>query len=164
MKSERVNERDLEWVEDAFGEGHAWKRKRLSLAAGAHKLGCSLYELPPRKRPWPYHYHVANEEAIYVLSGSGRLSTPAGEMPLCVGDYVVLPAGEEGAHELLNTGDEPLRFLFLSTMIEPDITVQPRSGKLGVFGGSAPGGDPNRRTVGGFFHRDAAVEYWEGEE
>ena len=29
---------------------------------GAELIGCSLYEVPPGKRAWPYHYHDANEE------------------------------------------------------------------------------------------------------
>jgi hypothetical protein len=41
------------------------------LVAGGEKLGYSLYEVPLGRRAWPCHYHHANEEAIYVLYGSG---------------------------------------------------------------------------------------------
>jgi uncharacterized cupin superfamily protein len=29
--------------------------------------------VPPGRRAWPYHYHLENEEAIYVLEGLGTL-------------------------------------------------------------------------------------------
>ena len=65
----------VEWREYDRGE-IGFRRKELSTAASADRagdgeLGCSLYELPPGKRSWPYHYHTGNAEAAYVLSGSG---------------------------------------------------------------------------------------------
>ena len=68
-----VNEQDLEWGEQSHGEKIGYRRKQLNSVAGGEKLGCSLYEVPPGRRAWPYHYHLANEEAIYVLEGSGTL-------------------------------------------------------------------------------------------
>ncbi len=32
-----------------------------------------VYELPTESGSWPYHYHTANEEAIYVISGAGTI-------------------------------------------------------------------------------------------
>ena len=61
----------MEWEEQTHGERFGYRRKSLSAATGSEKLGCSLYEVPPGRRAWPYHYHLANEEAIYVLHGSG---------------------------------------------------------------------------------------------
>lgn len=49
------------------------RRKQLGNAAGGEQLGCSLYEMPPGQESWPYHYHTANEEAMYVLAGRGTL-------------------------------------------------------------------------------------------
>ena len=68
-----VSDGDLEWDEQSHGEKFGYRRKQLGSAAGGQKLGCSLYEVPPGCRAWPYHYHLANEEAIYVLGGSGTL-------------------------------------------------------------------------------------------
>lgn len=66
----RVNESDLDWTDLDQG-GMRIRRKQLGEAAGGEALGCSLYELPPGENAWPYHYHTANEEAIFVLSGTG---------------------------------------------------------------------------------------------
>lgn len=32
-----------------------------------------VYELSTESGSWPYHYHTANEEAIYVISGAGTI-------------------------------------------------------------------------------------------
>src|SRR3990170_7525435 len=119
-----VNEQDLEWGEQSHGK-FGYSRKQLGSAAGGEKLGCSLYEVPPGRRAWPYHYHLANEEAIYVLQGSGTLRLGEREITLSQGDYVALQVGEAGAHQIINTWEGPLRYLCFSTMIEPDAMVYP---------------------------------------
>jgi len=88
-----VHEDDLEWYETdrgSFGQ----RRRLLSLATGGRKLGCSLYELPPGRRSAPYHWHAANEEAIYVLEGEGMLRLAGRETPLRRGCYAALPSGQ----------------------------------------------------------------------
>ena len=158
----RVNEADLEWTETERGETQ-FRRKKLAAAAGADDLGASLYELPSGASSWPYHYHAANAEAIYVLSGSGLLRTPDGEQRITSGDFCTFPASAEGAHRLHNDGDDPLRYLAVSTMQDPDVTVYPDSQKIGVYAGSAPGGEAER-DVSGYYRRDDDVDYWTGEE
>ncbi len=66
-----TNVEDLGWSEQSHGEKFGHRRKQLGSATGGQKLGCSLYEVPPGRRAWPCHYHLANEEAIYILKGSG---------------------------------------------------------------------------------------------
>ncbi len=139
-------------------------RKSLSRATGGEKLGCSLYEIPPGRRAWPYHYHLANEEAIYVLEGSGLLRIGEEEVRISRGDYATLPAHAERAHQVINDSDGALRYLCFSTMIEPDVMVYPDSGKVGIFAGAAPGGRKEERTFSKFLRSDAEVDYYAGEE
>jgi uncharacterized cupin superfamily protein len=159
-----VNEQDLEWGEQSHGDKFGYRRKQLGSAAGGEKLGCSLYEVPPGRRAWPYHYHLANEEVIYVLEGSGTLRIGERKVTLSRGDYTALPVGEAGAHQIINSSDEPLRYLCFSTMIEPDAMVYPDSSKIGLFAGAAPGGPKEKRTLSKFLRADAEVGYYEGEE
>jgi uncharacterized cupin superfamily protein len=140
-----------------------FERKRLAAAAGGEAIGCSLYELPAGKRAWPYHYHEGNEEAVFVLSGEGTIRLDGDSRTLREGDYVALPAGEDSAHRVINDSDGPLRYLVVSTMNDPDVTVYPDSGKVGVYAGAPPGGR-GERTVSGYFPRDADVNYWKDEE
>lgn len=158
-----VNEYELEWGQQSRGESFDHRRKTLGAAASGEKLGCSLYEVPPGRRAWPYHYHLGNEEAIYVLEGSGMLRIGGREVSLSRGDYVALPVGEAGAHQISNTSDEPLRYLCFSTMVEPDVLVYPDSGKIGLFAGSAPGGPKEERTLNKYLRADAEVDYFDGE-
>ena len=145
-----VNEQDLEWSQQSHGEKFGYRRKQLGSAAGGERLSCSLYEVPPGRRAWPYHYHLANEEVIYVLEGSGTLRIGERKVTLSRGDYVALPVGEAGAHQIINTAEEPLRYLCFSTMIEPDAMVYPDSNKIGLFAGAAPGGPKEKRTLASF--------------
>ncbi|WP_265111263.1 cupin domain-containing protein [Halosolutus halophilus] len=160
---EKINDSDLEWDEydrdDTDGET-AFRRKELANAVDADDLGCSLYELPPGTRSWPYHYHTANEEAMYVLSGEGLLRVADGEESLTAGDYVTLPANERGGHRVVNDGEDPLRYLMVSTMTEPDVTIYPEMNKFGVFVGSPPGGRDDR-SFEGYYRIDDETEYWE---
>ncbi len=154
-----VNEDDIDWNEYDHDESR-FRRKQLTEAVDGEKLGCSLYELPPGERSWPYHYHTANEEALFVLDGSGMVRLDGEQQPLESGDFVVFPATERGGHQVVNDSDGPLRYLVVSTMEEPDLTIYPEMEKFGVFVGSPPGGR-EERAFEGFFPLDASVEYWE---
>lgn len=156
-----VNETDLEWTELENG-GTRFRRKQLGEAAGGDLLGCSLYELPSGHNSWPYHYHTANEEAIYVLEGAGTIRLGGETSGLEAGDYVAVPSDETGGHKVINDSDGALRYLAISTMNEPDLTVYPDSGKMGVYVGSPPGGREGR-SLEGYYTIDDDVDYWDGE-
>ena len=131
------------------------RRYRLSRHAGGRGLGCSLLEVPPGKTAFAYHHHLGNEEAIYVLEGRGTLRLGHEQVAVRPGHWVALPPEPEAAHQLINTGDEPLRYLAISTMNQPDVVVYPDADKLGVFAGAAPGGDPKQRSIQTYFERSA---------
>jgi len=155
----RVNEGDLDWKETERGEIR-FRRKQLGEAAGGEGIGCSLYELPAGAKSWPYHYHTANEEALYVLAGEATLRHDGETHAIEAGDYVAFAADESGAHRVVNEGDEPVRYLALSTMREPDVTVYPDAGTFGVYAGSPPGGH-EERSLEGYYEIDGDVDYWE---
>lgn len=159
-----VHEDALAWLEVTQGPKVSYRRKQLGAAAQGRKLGCSLMELPPGKHAYPHHYHLANEEAYYILSGTGRLRLGNETVPVKAGDYVALVSGAEGAHQLINDGAETLRYLAFSTMVEPDIAVYPDSKKVALFAGAAPGGDKAARTLSTVLPLSAEVDYWSGEE
>jgi uncharacterized cupin superfamily protein len=155
-----VNESELEWDAEEHGEAR-FRRKQLGEAGDGERIGCGLYELPAGSRSWPYHYHAANEEAMYVLSGSGSLRLAGETYPIEAGDYVAFPANESGAHRVINDSEEPLRYLMVSTMEDPGVTVYPDSGNFGVYVGSPPGGRDSR-SLHGYYAIDDGVDYWEG--
>jgi uncharacterized cupin superfamily protein len=156
---EPINESDREWTELEQGDTKL-RRNQLGDAAGNEQLGCSLYELPAGCQSWQYYYHTANEEAIYMLSGTGTLRLDGDTHSLREGDYVPFLSNESGGHRVINDSDAPLRYLTLSTMQEPDVTVYPEMNKLGVFVGGAPG-DRGDRSLHGYYNIDTNVDYWE---
>lgn len=153
---------DLEWEENEWGPFRS-ERKRLGRAAGARLLGTSLWRVQAGERICPYHVHHVNEEAFFVLSGRAILRTPEGEREVGPGDAMAFPPGPAGAHGVRGAGDGPCELLAISTMEAPEIVEYPDSGKLYVMGGTAPGGDPDGRTIDLVFREADAVDYWEGE-
>jgi uncharacterized cupin superfamily protein len=138
-------------------DGFRAKRARFGRQAGTRDLGASLWEIPPGEAAYPYHYHLAEEELIVVLSGRLRLRTSEGWTALYAGDVVSFPVGEEGAHQIVNVGAEAARVLSLSTQ-KPDVVIYPDSGKLGAFERVPEGGGLYK-----LFRLDDEVDYWEGE-
>jgi uncharacterized cupin superfamily protein len=153
---------DLPWGQQSRGVFSA-ERKRVARAAGARKLGYSVYRIAPGGRPYPFHFHHVNEEFFYVRRGYGLLRDREGTRDLKPGDAFACPPGPEGAHAILNSGDAPLEIFALSTMEEPEISEYLDSDKLYVMVGSPPGGDATERSVDAVFRRADTVAYEEGE-
>jgi uncharacterized cupin superfamily protein len=160
-----VNEADLPWSGNPNGTpaGFEMRRKQLGKAALGVEIGCSLVEIAPGNRSVPFHAHLGNEEALFVLAGEGALRLPDREAPLRAGDYVALPAGPQSAHQVLNRSTAPLRILALSTMKHPDAILYPDSKKLFVVAGAPPGGAREQRTHSALYPLAAEVGYWDGE-
>ena len=156
-----AREDDVEWVSTEQGTVFENRRRKLAAAAGGSSLGCSLTEVPPGKTAWPFHAHLGNEEAIYVLEGHATLRLGEERLPLGPGDYVALPARADAAHQVINTSQATFRYLAISTMNPTDVVVYPDSKKHGIFAGGAPGSAS--REVTAFVPVDASVDYWHDE-
>jgi uncharacterized cupin superfamily protein len=150
-----------EYDADQERPGFTYRRAKVGAQAGAKQLGASLYEIPAGQATFPYHAHTANEELLIVTRGRPHLRTPEGWRQLDEGEVIAFPVGEEGAHQLQNRTDEPVRVLVVSTMIAPEVNLYPDSGKL-MAATRAPGaaGDGFQES----YRREEASDYWEGEE
>ena len=87
-------------------------------------LGASLYELDPGNF-MIFHFHHGSEELLLVLRGQPTLRTLAGERQLEEGEAVHFPAGPEGAHEIRNDTDEPVRYVVAGTRVSPEVVEYP---------------------------------------
>ena len=131
---------------------------------GARQLGYRVTELAPGARAWPFHSHFANEEMFFVLEGTGVLRMGSQHLPIRSGDFIAAPTGgAESAHQIINTSDQVLRYLCVSTMIEPEVALYPDSGKFFVLAGSPPGGDKDQRSFSHIGRLADSVGYWDGE-
>lgn len=155
---------DLELHEEAHGERFASANASIGAQLGLKGLGCRLSEVPPGKTAWPRHAHLANDELVLILAGNGRLRYGNAEYAVAAGDLLAFPGGDPAAaHQIVNDGDLPLRYLCVSTQQAPDIAIYPDSGKFFVVAGSAPGGDKAARTFAHVGRLADAVDYWADE-
>lgn len=162
MSIKIIHTHSLPWQE-VTAENFSYGRKQLGVPAGGEMLGASLYKLMPNAKAFPYHFHYANEEAIFVLEGEGTLRVANEKAKVIQGDYIAIPKGRENPHQMINTSDKPLIYLCFSTMIAPDVMEYPDSKKVGIMAGSAPGGDKAKQLLKAFYKKDQQVEYYEGE-
>ena len=163
MANKTINISEIDPKITTHGSSYEWSRKKITDKLDGEKLGASIYELPPGKRAFVYHFHHANEELFFVLEGNGTVRTPEGNKEIIEGDFFVAVTGKEGAHQIINNSDEPLRYLAVSTMIEPEVVEYVDSEKVFVMAGAAPGGEKEKREVSLILRQADATDYWDGE-
>jgi len=145
-----------EWDEERDRDGWRIKEAFVGERIGAELLGASMAEVEPGNKLWPYHTHHANEEWVIVLRGDPTLRTHEGEQTLKEGDVVCFRRGKEGAHQIINNTDAPIRVVMLSSRVVPDIVEYLDTGKVG-----------SRSIVGEsiiFARPGPDVGYWDDED
>jgi uncharacterized cupin superfamily protein len=104
------------------------------------KCSVNFVELQPGNYAYGYHYHEANEEVFYIISGTGIVRTPQGEITVGASDAITFPAGPEGAHVIRNGSEtEKLVYIDFGAVSVPEIVHLPDFGKLMVIGKNAMG-------------------------
>ena len=135
-------------------EEYEYFRKKVVPFGASRNAIVSVYEIPPGKSAYPYHYHHNNEETFFILSGEGTLRTPDGEKIVKSGDFLFFPSGAKGAHKLTNSSaTENLVYIDFDVVHEIDITAYPDSDKLGIWG----------MGINKLFRKEDAVNYYDGE-
>ena len=155
MKTFNLYSDELDGTRDR--EGWRGKGALVGQRIGGELIGATMSEVEPGNNLWPYHTHYLNEEWVIVLRGEPTLRTPEGEHALKEGDVVCFPRGKDGAHQIINGTNSPIRVLMLSSMIQPNVVEYLDSGKVfaASFGdGPVVFGQPGR----------PAADYWERED
>jgi uncharacterized cupin superfamily protein len=153
-----VNVDELEATETNKGK-HQIRARRLGIPAGNAQLGATLTEIPPGAISYPFHYHCANEEAIYVLSGTGTARIGDTRIAVRAGDWIALPIGPEHAHQMINDGALPLVYLCVSTAHKCEVVGYPDSKKVAAWAGPAPTTPWHR----GISRQGETLDYWDSE-
>lgn len=117
-------------------------RQRLGDAGGLTQFGVNLLHLPPGAWSSQRHWHSAEDEFVYVLSGEVALITDHGEATLHAGDCVAFPRNVADGHHLVNRSASTATCLEVGTRTADDCTAYPDIDM--VF-------DPK---AGGYTHRD----------
>ncbi len=148
-----------EWQRTIEQGSYGLRGTQVGVAAGAARVGMTVYELDPGKRNMPFHAHFGIEEVVVVLKGTPTLRGADGERELAEGEVVAFPPGREGAHQLINRSDAVVRYLMLSSKNTADLIEYPDSGKISAQGGQW--GTPD--AVAYMLPMEPQLGYFEGE-
>ena len=116
------------------GEGNVYHVKPVCDSGLLEKCAAAFVEIEPGNFAYSYHYHEANEEIFYIISGTGSVETVNGEVSIKAGDVLSFPAGEGGAHVIKNTSAaENLTYLDFGTKSEIEIAHLPKTNQMMVI-------------------------------
>jgi uncharacterized cupin superfamily protein len=122
------------WDAEVTSGGTTLRAVRLAQHAGATRLVANLYELDPGAIVSPLHFHHANEELLFVMSGTPTLRRgPDDEHTLALGEIVAFPPGPAGTHQILNRSKEPARVLICATNDLPEVARQVENDTLAII-------------------------------
>ncbi len=118
----------------------ARERTKLGDAAGLTQYGVNLLRLPPGAWSSQRHWHVAQDEFVYVLSGEVVLVTDAGEELLRAGDAAGFTANDPNGHCLQNRAERDATVLEIGTRLADDVAyysdidmMAPAGGKPAIY-------------------------------
>jgi uncharacterized cupin superfamily protein len=98
----------------------ARERRVLGDAAGLTQFGVNQLRLAPGVWSSQRHWHLKQDEFVYVLEGEVVLVTDAGEEVLKAGDCAGFKAGEENGHHFQNRSAFDALLLEIGTRVAGD--------------------------------------------
>ena len=102
--------------------------KSLGDLTGLTGLGVHLIEVPPGAVSTEYHVHYFEDECVYILSGIATARIGDATHSVKAGDFLGYRKGGL-AHDLINTGDAPLRCLVIGQRLDHDVADYPEKAK-----------------------------------
>lgn len=151
-----VNQKDLVGKHKSEHKKYEYTKYEVTPRDTFHQCYVAIYEIPPMKANYPYHYHMANTEAFYIISGYGVLETIDGNIEIKEGDIIICPPTENGAHRIMNTSEnEILKYIDFDTTNSPDIVHYPHTNKTGII---------VHNQSSRFFQDSSHVDYYDGED
>jgi len=93
-----------------FNDNAVRMTRTLGVPTGLSRIGVHLVRLAPGRDSTQFHYHDADEEFVYVLSGSGTAFIGDARFAVGPGDFMGFPSPSPG-HGLHNDGDGDLVYL-----------------------------------------------------
>ncbi len=131
----RINVDELEFRDgrderDTQPEPFALLDSEVGFVIGARKLGYRVSTLAPGHRFCPLHSHAREEEMFFVIEGEPSVRALSETVRCRKGDFIALPVGESGTHQLLNESDAPATVLLLGRTEAAEACYYPDSDKL----------------------------------
>ena len=97
-------------VQHQFNDNAVRHTRTLSKSTGLERIGIHIVRIEQGHDSTTHHYHDADEEFIYILSGRGVARIGDEEYPVGAGDFMGFPAPSP-AHSLYNPHAEDLVYL-----------------------------------------------------
>jgi uncharacterized cupin superfamily protein len=113
----------------------ARERRKLGDAAGLTQFGVNLLRLPPGAWSSQRHWHTAQDEFVFVVSGEVVLVTDGGEETLGPGAAAGFKAGDSNGHCLQNRSAADALVLEVGTRIPGDAAFYPDIDLVAPAGG-----------------------------
>lgn len=151
-----VRSSDVPWEEWSEGSRFGSRYRHLTVAAigSTYRVGFAIEELPPGKQSCPKHYHMHEEEHVFILDGQLTLKLGEESHVMRAGDYVCFPAGQRAGHCMINETDSVCRYIIAGERNPNDVIIYPDTGKVMV-------GALGKRQI---FDMNARRDYWDGED
>ena len=113
-------------------------RQALGDAAGLTQFGVNLTRLPPGAATAQRHWHEAEDELVFVVSGELILIEEGGETLLRSGEAAAFKAGQADGHHLVNRSAEDAVVLEVGSRAseerahypDVDLVYEKRGGKI----------------------------------
>jgi uncharacterized cupin superfamily protein len=151
-----ISSLDVAWKEWSEVPRFGVRCRHLTRAALGedYRVGVAIEELAPGKQSAPAHYHIFEEEHVYILEGTLTVRVGADTYEMMAGDYVCFPAGQKAGHCLVNNSGATCRYVIVGERNPNEVAVYTDSNKVLV------------RALGrsAIFDLAATRGYWDGEE
>ena len=150
-----IRSNDIAWTEWSDVPRFALRYRHLTMAAVGedYHVGVAIEELGPGMQSAPAHYHIFEEEHVYVLEGALSVRIGAESHAMRAGDYVCFPAGQKAGHCLVNDSGAVCGYVIVGERNPNEVAVYTDTNKVLV---RALG----RRTI---LDLGARRGYWDGE-
>ncbi len=106
--------------------------KRLGYFAGGTQIGVGIDILKPGQYSNRFHYHLREEEHIFILKGSATLVLGSSQYVMRAHGYCCFPAGQRAGHHLFNHTDENCVFMTIGDNHPDDIACFPKTGRARI--------------------------------
>jgi uncharacterized cupin superfamily protein len=103
--------------------------KRLGRYGGGSQVGVGIDVLKPGQYSNRFHYHLKEEEHIFILKGSATLILGTRKYVMKERDYCCFPAGQRAGHHLFNHTKENCLFMTIGDNHPDEIVCFPSTGK-----------------------------------
>ncbi|HEV2704080.1 MAG TPA: cupin domain-containing protein [Steroidobacteraceae bacterium] len=106
--------------------------KLLGRYGGGSQVGVGIDLLAPRQYSNRFHYHLREEEHVFILKGSATLILGRRKYVMNERDYCCFPAGQKAGHHLFNHTKEKCLFMTIGDNHPDDIACFPKTGKARI--------------------------------